>query len=97
MDLTFYAGIFAVALSTYLIRLSGYFFLKNRKLSPRAERVMDAVPGCVLIAMIAPEFVSGNLANSLGLLVTLLMACRFSLLPTVIVGILATGLFRYFL
>ncbi|OOS00774.1 hypothetical protein B0187_00285 [Haemophilus paracuniculus] len=94
MDWTFYLGILLIASSTYLIRVGGYFFLRNRQLSPRAEKVMEAVPGCVLISVIAPEIVSGNLATTLAVVVTLFATLRFSLLPTVLISIASTALFR---
>ena len=43
---------------TYSTRLLGYFALRNRILSPRAKQMMEAAPGCVLISVIAPYFVS---------------------------------------
>lgn len=94
MDWNFYLAILLIASSTYLIRIGGYFFLRNRHLSPRAEKVMEAVPGCVLISVIAPEIFSGNLATSLAVMVTFLATLRFSLLPTVLIAIAATALFR---
>lgn len=58
---------------------------------------MDNVPGCVLISVIAPAFVSEQPANLLALAVTVLAAMRFSLLPTVMIGVAATGLLRHWL
>ncbi|TIW51681.1 MAG: AzlD family protein, partial [Mesorhizobium sp.] len=43
-------AILAMAGVTYLTRVGGYVVLKNRALSPRATAVMEAAPGCVLIA-----------------------------------------------
>ena len=40
---------------TYSTRLIGYFALRNRRFGPRAVRVMDAAPGCVIAAVIAPH------------------------------------------
>lgn len=87
--------IVAMAIVTYLTRIVGYAVLRNRTLSPRAKAVMEAVPGCVLISVIAPAFVSDNPANLLALAITLLAAMRFSLLPTVLIGVAATGLLRH--
>lgn len=96
-DWTFYLTIVLTALSTYAIRISGYFFLRNRSLSPRAMRVMEAVPGCVLISLIAPEITSGSLANTLAILLTLLATLRFSLLPVILISVVSTGLLRAWL
>ena len=45
-----------MAVTTYFTRIAGYLILRDRKLSPRAEAVMEAAPGCVLITVIAPHF-----------------------------------------
>lgn len=79
---------------TYLTRIAGYALLQNRDLSPRALAVLDTAPGCVLIAVIAPRFVSDQPADLLGLAITLVAATRLSLLPTVLIGVAATGVLR---
>ena len=48
-----------MASTTYLTRILGYLALRNRVLSPRMLAVLESVPGCVLISVIAPAFVSG--------------------------------------
>ncbi|MBI3144842.1 MAG: AzlD family protein [Pseudogulbenkiania sp.] len=86
-----------MASSTYLTRILGYVALRNRTLSPRMMAVMENVPGCVLISVIAPAFISDKPANLLALAITLLAATRLPVLPTVIIGIVSTGLLRHFL
>jgi uncharacterized membrane protein len=83
--------IFLMASVTYLTRVGGYVVLRNRTLSPRATAVMEAAPGCVLISVIAPNFVSSNPADLLAIAVTLLAAKRFSMLPTVLIGVASAG------
>ncbi|MBX8802596.1 AzlD family protein [Ochrobactrum sp. MR28] len=80
---------------TYLTRIGGYVLLRNCTLSKRATAVMEAAPGCVLISVIAPDFVSDRPADLLALAITILAATRFSMLPTVIIGIVSAGLCRY--
>ena len=82
---------------TYLTRAAGYIALRNRTLSKRGVRIMGAIPGCVLISVIAPYFVTGKPADLIALAVTALVASRFSLLPTVLVGVVSAGLLRYLL
>jgi uncharacterized membrane protein len=84
-----------MATVTYLTRIGGYVVLRNRILSPRATAVMEAAPGCVLISVIAPDFVSDNPADLLALAITLLVATRLSMLPTVLIGIASAGLLRH--
>ncbi|PSH69572.1 hypothetical protein CU102_07165 [Phyllobacterium brassicacearum] len=84
-----------MASATYLTRIGGYLVLRNRTLSPRAAAVMEAAPGCVLISVIAPNFVSDNPADLLALAITFLAATRLSMLPTVLIGIASAGLLRH--
>ena len=88
-------AIICVALTTYSTRVLGYLLLKNRKLSKRTTQILQVIPGCVLISVIAPYFVSDNPANLIAIAITLLAACYLSLLPTVLISIIATGLLRY--
>jgi len=83
-----------MAVTTYLTRIMGYTVLRNRTLSPRMHRTLESVPGCVLISVIAPVFVSDNPINLIALAITILAALRFSILPTVIIGVASTGLLR---
>ncbi|MCW5719736.1 MAG: AzlD family protein [Devosia sp.] len=80
--------------ATYFTRIAGYLFLRNRTLSPRLVTVMESAPGCVLIAVIAPNFVSGRPADVIALAVTVLAASRLPILPTVVIAILSAGLLR---
>ncbi len=87
-------AILAMALVTYLTRIGGYLLLAGHHLSPRMQAIMDLVPGCVLVAVIAPDFATGRPADLLGLAVTVLAATRFSLLPTMLCGVITTGILR---
>ncbi len=46
---------------TYSTRLIGFFALRNRTLSRRAQTIMEAAPGCVLISVIAPLYIAPQL------------------------------------
>ncbi|AEH86942.1 AzlD family protein [Mesorhizobium opportunistum] len=94
------ATVFTIVLMasvTYLTRIGGYVVLRNRVLSARATTVMEAAPGCVLISVIAPAFVSRNPADLLALAITFVAATRLSMLPTVLIGVTAAGLLRHFI
>lgn len=79
---------------TYTTRIAGFLFLRDREIGPRLRLMMEAAPGCILISVIAPHFVTGHPADLAALAVTIFCASRFSMLPTVILAILAAGLFR---
>jgi uncharacterized membrane protein len=81
--------------TTYLTRSLGYLALRDRSLGPSAKAVLEAAPGCVLLAVIAPSFASPRPADLLALAVTGLAALRLPLLPTVLIGVSAAGLLRH--
>ncbi|TIU41667.1 MAG: AzlD family protein [Mesorhizobium sp.] len=93
IDATTFFTIVLMAGVTYLTRIGGYVVLRNRTLSGRATAVMEAAPGCVLIAVIAPAFVSKSPADILALAVTLVAATRLSML----IGVASAGLLRHFI
>ncbi|PIT22584.1 AzlD family protein [Snodgrassella alvi] len=97
IDLSAFLTILAMAMVTYLTRISGYLLLRKRALSPRLTRVLESIPGCVLIAVIAPAFATTHPANLLSIIITILLAWRFSLLPTVIFSITITAFLRHYL
>ncbi|MDH4554119.1 AzlD family protein [Pseudomonas sp. BN417] len=97
MDMTTLLTILMMAVVTYLTRVLGFVALRNRVLSAQWQSVMQAAPGCVLIAVIAPKFASGQPADLLALGITLFAATRYPILPVVLISILATGGLRYLL
>lgn len=84
-----------MAAATYLTHIVGFLALRNRTLSKRAVTVMEAAPGCVLISVIAPDFVADKPADLAALAITLLAATRLSMLPTVLIGVVSAGVLRY--
>ncbi len=88
------AAILLMAGATYATRISGYLLLGGRQLSARMQSVMDTAPGAVLIAVLAPHYATGRPADLAALALTALAATRFSLLPTVLIGVGSAGLLR---
>ena len=89
--------ILLMAAVTYLTRVAGYLLLRNRTLGRRATAVMEATPGCVLISVIAPHFVSDRPADLVSLAITVLAATRLPVLPTILIGVASAGLLRHLL
>lgn len=89
--------ILLMASATYLTRIGGYLFLRRRAFSQRTTAVLESAPGCVLITVIAPLFVTGKPADLIALGVTMLAASRVSVLTTVFVAIVTAGLLRAFI
>lgn len=87
-------AILFIAATTYLTRILGYVLLKNKTLSAKQRQILEVVPGCVLISVIAPYFVRDNPADLIAIAVALLAASRFSLLPTVAVSMASAAVLR---
>ena len=90
-------AIIFIACTTYLTRILGYVLLKNKTLSNRQRKILEVVPGCVLISVIALYFVQDNPADIIAIIITLIAASRLSLLPTVIISMASTAALRMFL
>lgn len=85
------ARIYTGSSQACLTRVLGYLALRNRRLGARAVKVLEAAPGCVLISVIAPHFVTDRAADLIALGITLLAATRLPMLPTVLIGIASAG------
>lgn len=81
--------------ATYSTRLIGFFALRNRTLGKRAAVVMEAAPGCVLISVIAPHFVSEKPHELAAMAVTLVAAAKLPMLPTVLIAVASSGVLGY--
>lgn len=87
-------AILFIAATTYLTRVLGYVLLRNKTLSAKQRQILEVVPGCVLISVIAPYFVRDNPADLIAIAIALLAASRFSLLPTVAVSMASAAVLR---
>lgn len=90
-------AILFIAITTYLTRILGYVLLKNRTLSNKQRKIMEVIPGCVLISVIAPYFVKDNPADMIAIVITVLAASRFALLPTVAISMASAAALRILL
>ena len=81
---------------TYATRVVGYLALRNRTLSPRMRTILEAVPGCVLISVIAPYFATTDLTSLAALGITLIASVRLRFLPAIVISIASAGLLRHF-
>ncbi|UUS59827.1 MULTISPECIES: AzlD family protein [unclassified Acinetobacter] len=90
-------AILFIALTTYQTHILGYVLLKNRSLTNKQRQIMEVVPGCVLISVIAPYFVKDHPADLIVMAITLFAASRFSLLPTVVISMLSAAVLRQIL
>lgn len=83
------AAILAMAAATYFTRVSGYLLVRRFTVSGRLASALEAVPGAVLTAIIAPMAFATGAAESGAALLTVLLALRLPLIVAVAGGCLA--------
>lgn len=90
MSLPQSAALFAIlgmAAATYATRIAGLWLVRRLQVRGRAKAALDAVPPAILMAVIAPQAVTGGIAESLAAVVTVLAALRLPLIVAVATGI----------
>ena len=87
--------ILAMACATYFTRVSGWLFLRGCTLSPRMRKLLDAAPGCVMTAVVAPAFMTTVPADLIALAAAIAVSRRGSLGLTVVAAIAADALLRH--
>ncbi|MFT4163236.1 AzlD family protein [Shinella sp.] len=86
----------AGAIATYLTRIGGYVFItRMKRIPPRAEAALNAVPAAVLTTLVAPAAVAGGLDVTLTMAVAFLVGLRISLLPMLGVGWIVVMILRH--
>jgi uncharacterized membrane protein len=91
-------AILGMALAAYATRAGGLWLIGFVKLSPQVEAWLRALPGAVMVALVAPEVVSGGIAAAVAALATVLVAVRSkNLLLAMVVGVGMVWLLRHFI
>ena len=86
----------AGAIATYLTRIGGYVFItRMKRIPPRAEAALNAVPAAVLTTLVAPAAVTGGLDVTFVLLVALVVGMRLTVLPMLAIGWVTVMALRY--
>lgn len=89
LDPLAFAAIAAMAASTYFTRIIGYWLVRRTTVSGRLASALEAVPGAILTAIIAPMAFATGPAESGAALITVLLALRLPLIFAVAGGCLA--------
>jgi len=89
LDPLVFAAIAAMAVATYATRVFGYWLVRRRAVSGRLAGALEAVPGAVLTAIIAPMAFATGPAESAAALLAVLLALRLPLIVAVAGGCLA--------
>jgi len=89
--------VLAMAAVTYLTKAGGLWLLGRVDLSERAEAGLEALPGAIVVAILAPSVVTADPPTWLATGVVVLVASRTgSVLVALLVGIGSLLLFRGF-
>jgi uncharacterized membrane protein len=88
------AAIFAMAVVTYATRVAGFALVRRLELTGRARLALEAVPGAVLVALVAPAVLTSGPADAMAGLLTVLAALRLPVLGVVAVGVVSAGVLR---
>ncbi|MCO5149446.1 MULTISPECIES: AzlD family protein [unclassified Shinella] len=102
MDMLFHMQtlliIAAGAIATYLTRVGGYVFItRMKRIPPRAEAALNAVPAAVLTTLVAPAAVTGGFDVSVTMAIAFLLGLRLSLLPVLAIGWVVVMVLRQFI
>lgn len=90
------AIIVAAALATYATRFGGYVLItRMKRIPPRVEAALNAVPAAVLTTLVAPSAVTGGLDVSLTLVAALLVGLRLGVLPMLAAGWVVVMVLRH--
>jgi uncharacterized membrane protein len=79
--------ILMAAIATYATRIGGYILVNSMKrIPPRVESALNAVPAAVLVTLVAPPFVNGEWDVRIAMIAALVFGLRFPGLMVLVVG-----------
>ncbi len=87
--------ILGMCAATYSSRLLGYLFLRKRVLSVQTRKLLDCAPGCVMVSVVAPAFMTTNLADLITLVIVVIAARKVPLAVLVVLAVALDALLRH--
>ena len=79
--------IVSAAIATYATRFGGYvLIMRMKRIPPRVEAALNAVPAAVLSTLVAPAALSGGTDVAITLVAALLVGLRFGVMPMLLAG-----------
>ncbi|MCW5694863.1 MAG: AzlD domain-containing protein [Pseudolabrys sp.] len=93
----FFVTLGLMMLMVYLTRIAGYWLIGRLVIGPRLSRMLNALPGAIIAATVAPALVQGGLRAVLALAATLVvMIVVRKDFPAVLAGVaVAAAAFAY--
>ena len=90
-----FAGIVAMALATYATRFAGYWLMGHVPVTLRVRRMLETLPGAIVVATVAPLVAKAGAPGVIGIGVTLAsMLLRRNEFLAVALGLAAISLAR---
>lgn len=71
------AGILAMALATYAVRVAGHWIMGRVPLTPFVRAALEALPGAIVVSTIVPLGLRGGPSALIGIAATILAALAF--------------------
>jgi len=94
-DLQTLIAILGMALITYFTRVAGFFLIKRVKVTKRVEAFLKALPGTILISIVAPIVVTSGKPEMIASAATAVVAWRTgNLAISMAVGVLSVFFLR---
>lgn len=91
IDINTLLAIFAMAVATLATRFGGLVVVRHVQMTKRAQRVLNAVPPAVLMAVVTPTALASGFAETIACAAAALAATRFSLLPAATIGVVSVA------
>lgn len=73
----------------------GVPLFKEKKLSPQTRKLLDAAPGCVMVSVVAPAFMTTNPADLVTLIVVVFLAKKLNLAVMTALAVALNALLRH--
>ena len=84
-----------MALATYATRAGGLWLANRFDLSDRAGAWLDAIPGAILVSLVAPTVLTGGPAEALAAIAVVAVAFKTGSLPlSMVTGVVAVVALR---
>lgn len=88
--------IVAMAVVTYFTRIVGFLWLRKHQLSARARAVLESSPCCVMVAVVAPTFMTTDPKTLLALFFCTVIAFKFNLGITICASVAFMAILQNF-
>lgn len=93
LDPNFLMIVLAGGLLTWMTRIGGPWLVERVRLGPGASAALEATPGAVLVAIVAPAALSRP-SDAVAALLVCLIARRVPVALTVVIGVVAVVILR---